>query len=74
MKQVWMCDSCGRTQKSKTFCVCPGCGKETCNGCTFLYAHCKSCCVGKYDEDLLTAATVFGYDFMGYKYSFLEDL
>ena len=42
---------------------CPGCGQEVCEHCFWSYAHCKKCCEGKTDTELIAAATDAGFEF-----------
>ena len=61
-KRVWQCESCHGINDYKPW-WCPGCNKETCDACFDRYAHCKTCAVGKSDEELRTAANAAGYNF-----------
>ena len=62
--RVWQCDTCRGVSDNEPW-ECPGCGKETCDSCFDRYTHCRTCSLGKSDEELRTAANKFGYDFEG---------
>jgi hypothetical protein len=62
--RAWICEGCQRPQKFRdNIFDCPGCGKEGCDSCFWMYAHCKPCCDGKTDEQLRLAANEKGWDF-----------
>ena len=64
MYRAWICERCGHPQRFKeNIWDCPGCGKEGCDDCFWIYAHCKECSAGKSDEELRLAANAYGYDF-----------
>ena len=59
----WICDAC------KSFVIpspweCPGCHKEICDNCGWMYGHCKACSEGKTELELATIANATGnFDF-----------
>lgn len=63
--RAWICESCKRPQRYReNVWNCPGCGKETCDDCGWMYGHCKPCCEGKEPEALRVAANLTGdFDF-----------
>ncbi len=62
--RAWICEGCKRGQKFRdNVWDCPGCGKEGCDDCFWMYAHCKPCCEGKSEEELRLAANAKGFDF-----------
>ena len=55
--RAWICEGCGRGQRFRAnVWDCPGCGKEGCDCCFDRYMFCKSCGVGKSDEELRVAS------------------
>lgn len=62
MKRVWQCDRCGLAVKETPW-DCPGCQRETCERCFASYAHCKTCSVGRSNEELRYRANAAGWDF-----------
>jgi hypothetical protein len=61
--RAWICESCGRGQKFRdNVWDCPGCGKEGCDDCFWMYGHCNPCCVGKTEGELWAAANAQGWD------------
>jgi hypothetical protein len=62
--RMWICDSCRYASSDEPW-TCPGCGKETCENCFELFAHCKKCSEGKSDEELARAAVKAGWMFQG---------
>lgn len=65
MVRAWICETCRSPQKFREniWDCCPGCEKEDCDDCFDRYAHCKSCAVGKIDEELRLVANSKGFDF-----------
>ena len=63
--RAWICESCQRPQRFRSnVWDCPGCGREGCDSCFWMYAHCKPCCQGKTEVELRTAANAAGWDFV----------
>lgn len=51
----WRCDNCRDISREGPW-KCPGCQKEICDNCGWMYAHCKECCTGKSEKELAIAA------------------
>jgi len=61
---AWICNGCSRPQRIRSnIWDCAGCGKEGCDDCFWMYAHCRACCAGKTDAQLKEQANEKGYDF-----------
>lgn len=64
MLRRWICEGCNGPHRVQSgIWDCPGCGKECCDSCFSVYAHCKPCCEGKSDEEMRLAANAKGHDF-----------
>lgn len=62
--RAWVCEGCKRHQTMRVnIWDCPGCGRECCEHCFSMYAHCKPCCVGKSATQLIEAANMSGCEF-----------
>lgn len=62
--RAWICEGCQRGQRFRdNVWDCPGCGKEGCDDCFWMFGHCKPCCVGKTEGELLDAANAKGFEF-----------
>ena len=60
--RAWICESCGHGQKFRdNVWDCPGCGKEGCDDCFWVYWHCRVCSHGKTMGELRRAANAAGF-------------
>lgn len=62
MRTAYICDGCNEPVESVPW-DCPGCGKEVCENCFSLFAHCLECSCGKSDEELRLQANEQGFEF-----------
>jgi hypothetical protein len=65
-KRGWICAGCGRGSVAPEPWACPRCGKEICDSCGWILAHCRRCSEGKTESELMRAANSAGWDFTGY--------
>ena len=64
MFMAWVCERCKSFHRSKAnIWECPKCEKETCEDCFDRYGHCKVCCIGKSDAELISYANSQGFEF-----------
>ncbi len=50
-RRVWECETCKGSYPLKPW-ECPVCGVETCELCFDRFAVCKTCAIGKTDDEL----------------------